>query len=1021
MTGSKHSTNGGKAHQQKKMVRPFQSTAKPLKQNSHKHGEAKKAHKNNAAIWGEELLEEVLQLGGSKEDLEFLNNVDLDEKEEELVTEASKDEETGLTNDVESFMKGLGLDVKKFAKELEVDDEEEVVEEGWEDSDDENRKDELEEDEIEETPVSSSAKVTGKAKLVSISTHPAIVSALCNSPISQVVPPSPKWHELALPPLAGTPPPSQLSDALINQKLIHAKNLLTIENTNSENHPSLSSSDRSFLSTILGSGTVNDKVSALTLLAQESPIHAIKTMDTLMAMAKKKGRKEAVMAVTSLKDLFVGSVLPDRKLRYLRDQSVWDKKVTEQHWIVWAFEDHLKKLYFEFIQLIEALSHDPLSHVRHNMLTCIYDLLVAKPEQEQNLLKLLVNKLGDSENKVSAKVSYLLQQLLLAHPAMKLYVVREVEHLILRPNVSERAQYYGIVTVNQTILTARDVEVANKLVDIYFIFFRKLLAGAEKKVDGGRGGKKSEADNRKKQAGAKENKNKKGNDEDTVEDGVDSKMVAAVLTGVNRAFPFAKVEDVVYESNMDILFRITHTGTFNTSIQALMLIFQVSSAKQSISDRFYRTLYESLLDHRLVTSSKQAMYLNLLFKALRADSDVKRVKAFVKRIVQMAAYHQPPFVCGAFYLISEVRVFCYCDHPRLYEYIYIYMTAPGDSWSYVMAQQPGLRALVFQPEEDDEEERFVDMDENETDYRTTKGRNEAGVTPLTTVTSQKYDGRKRDPQYSNADKTCLWELSPFTTHFHPSVALYAFKLLNGEKIDTQPELHLHTLSHFLDRFVYRNAKKQQTTKGGSIMQPLGASANSNMMTLRRGTGVEARELNVNSHEFWRKKVEDVPADQIFFHKYFTQKLASDTSAGDKRKDKKVKPADDNDFLGEQDEDEDEVWKAMVGSIPGGIDDLPEDDDEEKMSDEDDEEMRALLMGDSDDELDDEDGEELDMAGDDWEDVSGEEEMEGEKAKGKAKKRKASEKDGKEGKAKRQRLKDLPTFASFEEYAAMLDD
>lgn len=71
-----------------------------------------------------------------------------------------------------------------------------------------------------------------------------------------------------------------------------------------------------------------------------------------------------------------------------------------------------------------------------------------------------------------------------------------------------------------------------------------------------------------------------------------------------------------------------------------------------------------------------------------------------------------------------------------------------------MAQQPGLRALVFQPEENDEEERFVDADEDEADDKM-KGQ-KANIPAATT--SQKYDGRKRDPQYSNADNTCLWEL-----------------------------------------------------------------------------------------------------------------------------------------------------------------------------------------------------------------------------------------------------------------------
>lgn len=106
---------------------------------------------------------------------------------------------------------------------------------------------------------------------------------------------------------------------------------------------------------------------------------------------------------------------------------------------------------------------------------------------------------------------------------------------------------------------------------------------------------------------------------------------------------------------MQVLFRITHTGTFNTAIQALSLIFSVSLAKNTQSDRFYRTLYESMFDPRIMTSSKQAMYLNLLFKAIRADEDQRRVKAFVKRIVQIAGYHQPQFICGLFYILSQVK------------------------------------------------------------------------------------------------------------------------------------------------------------------------------------------------------------------------------------------------------------------------------------------------------------------------------------------------------------------------------
>ena len=171
----------------------------------------------------------------------------------------------------------------------------------------------------------------------------------------------------------------------------------------------------------------------------------------------------------------------------------------------------------------------------------------------------------------------------------------------------------------------------------------------------------------------------------------------------------------------------------------MMLIQQITSSHQVSGDRFYRTLYESLLDPRVATSSKQTLYLNLLYKTLKSDLNVRRVKAFVKRIVQVLELHQPSFICGMFYLIRELE-----------------------------KTFTGIQALFDQPEENDsdEEEVFKDVpDEDEdgavvddSEHRPQKPRNG-------------YDPRKRDPELSNADRTCLWELvsstcSPFSVSIH---------------------------------------------------------------------------------------------------------------------------------------------------------------------------------------------------------------------------------------------------------------
>lgn len=68
-------------------------------------------------------------------------------------------------------------------------------------------------------------------------------------------------------------------------------------------------------------------------------------------------------------------------------------KVTNRHLLRWYFEDCLKTKYFELLKTLESLSHDTLVAVKLSSLNITYELLVNKPEQEQNLLRLLVNKL----------------------------------------------------------------------------------------------------------------------------------------------------------------------------------------------------------------------------------------------------------------------------------------------------------------------------------------------------------------------------------------------------------------------------------------------------------------------------------------------------------------------------------------------------------------------------------------------------------------------------------------------------
>ena len=246
----------------------------------------------------------------------------------------------------------------------------------------------------------------------------------------------------------------------------------------------------------MSTGTLTDKVSALTLAIQESPVHNIRAFDALMNLASKKSRAQAIGAIGALVDLLgPGTLLPaNRRLRTFQSQpgllgalqkhsvKTWSSsqrlpgKMTKEHLVSWAFEDWLKATYFKIIQLLEVWCSDEIEYSRVRAVDFVYALLKEKPEQETNLLTLLVNKLGDRDKKIASRVSYLMLQLQNSHPGMKPVIVRAVEQeILLHPSQDARSKYYAINTLNQTILSSKEPAVAESLVRIYFDLFVTLL------------------------------------------------------------------------------------------------------------------------------------------------------------------------------------------------------------------------------------------------------------------------------------------------------------------------------------------------------------------------------------------------------------------------------------------------------------------------------------------------------------------------------------------------------------------
>lgn len=180
--------------------------------------------------------------------------------------------------------------------------------------------------------------------------------------------------------------------------------------------------------------------------------------------------------------------------------------------------------------------------------------------------------------------------------------------------------------------------------------------------------------------------------------------------------------------------------------------------------------YRKMLDPGLMACSKQAMFLNLVYKSLKTDVVLRRVKAFVKRLLQVTCTQMPPFICGALYLVSEI-----------------------------LKAKPDLRSQLDDHPESDEEnfvdvrddsdiEKFTDADK-ETAVEEIK---EVGAEDTVTTSSTKaekpktaswvhfdnlkggkqlktYDPFSRNPLFCGAENTSLWELRKVKSFLLPIV------------------------------------------------------------------------------------------------------------------------------------------------------------------------------------------------------------------------------------------------------------
>ncbi|XP_065577941.1 CCAAT/enhancer-binding protein zeta-like [Artemia franciscana] len=595
----------------------------------------------------------------------------------------------------------------------------------------------------------------------------------------------------------------------------------------------MSESESNWIKTVFQSGTSVDKINAYALLINEAPVHNISSVKSLIKMIELKARRQCMQSVDALLKAFTSTLLPrKRKLIPFSKQNLKTAKNLEKSdkkkvFILFIFEEELKSVYGLFIKNLEKLLKDPIDVVKKKGIACLEVLLVHSPEQEQELLTQLVNKIGDPHRPTASYAVSHLQTVVKKHPNMKLVVASEVERILYRSNVTAKTQYFGLCFLNQILLSQNDTDLATRLVLIYISFFKSLI--------------------------------KKSN--------VSSKIMAAILTGVNRAYPFTQGSDAnaTLVPHLDALYKIVHISQFNSSVQALSILFRaetVGSIEGASSDRFYNTIYKKLLDPELGQSSKITMFLNLLFKALKVDDDVKRIRAFVKRLLQVGQKQSPGVLCGILCLISELRKL----HPTLIQRV----------------EKPKYSELTNSDSAftDDEDEHYSDvkLSENEsqemdkdTGPKVSSWLHRQNIAIKERSKNCEYDRVARNPSYAKADGSDIWELSLIQNHYHPSASFFASQILEGQVISYPGDpIQDFQLMRFLDRFVFKNPKAVKTTD--RTQRVLGRRR------LYRPTG--ARNLAVNSEEYLNYDVNKLPVDELVFYKYFNEKAKTSSKKPD---------------------------------------------------------------------------------------------------------------------------------------------
>lgn len=434
----------------------------------------------------------------------------------------------------------------------------------------------------------------------------------------------------------------------------------------------LSKADAEWFKTVLKSGTVGDRCSALTLSIQASPLHSLEQLKALGEMAKSKSRHEALLALDAMRDLFTsaeGKLLPpNRKLRYVHQQPGIEKidgaEMRRKCSLIWYWEESLKAAYLEMIRVLEIIAQDPIGHSRQRACRILFELLRANPhEQDSNIMSLLANKLGDSERILASRIPYYFTELVNGHP--KVLTSGAIEHMrsvIDRNGVTDRTRYYALCFLIQIRLTRSTPAITASLLQIYLGLFTKYILNNLEAVQG----RNKKDAKRRLQKRIRHKQKKRGEAVEAVEVPEEhARLAKALLTGINRAFPFAsgageELKTLLLGFADPLLKMCAPTVAFPTTVQALNLLLTLAPFEETLKGQVLKA-FQMVLDEQdrlRQASASHGLFIRAFTRAcglLMEVNDRKSLQTLMKSLLRFClAIVSPAFVVASLGVLGSV-------------------------------------------------------------------------------------------------------------------------------------------------------------------------------------------------------------------------------------------------------------------------------------------------------------------------------------------------------------------------------